>query len=66
MLTLAIATSIDAMASGFTLTVLDVNPFIACIIIGLTTFSFSCLGVYIGEKTGTWLEKKLSYWVALL
>ncbi|PCI58384.1 MAG: manganese efflux pump MntP [Gammaproteobacteria bacterium] len=58
MLILAIATSIDAMAAGFTLTVLDVNPFIACIIIGITTFSFSYLGVFIGEKTGTWLEHK--------
>lgn len=58
MLILAIATSIDAMAAGFTLTVLDVNPFIACIIIGLTTCAFSCLGVFIGEKTGTWLEHK--------
>ncbi|MFT7006971.1 MAG: putative Mn2+ efflux pump MntP [Colwellia sp.] len=31
---LAIATSIDAMAAGFSLTILDVNPLIACLIIG--------------------------------
>jgi putative Mn2+ efflux pump MntP len=58
MLTLAIATSIDAMAAGFTLTLLDVNPFIACMIIGVTTFCFSWLGVYIGKKSGTYLESK--------
>lgn len=58
MLMLAIATSIDAMAAGFTLTMLDVNPFIACIIIGVTTFCFSWAGVYVGTKSGTWLESK--------
>ena len=58
MLILAIATSIDAMAAGFTLTILDVNPFIACAIIGATTFCFSWAGVFIGTKSGTWLESK--------
>lgn len=58
MLMLAIATSIDAMAAGFTLTLLDINPFTACIIIGLTTFGFSWLGVFVGVKSGTWLESK--------
>ena len=58
MLLLAIATSIDAMAAGFTLTILDVNPFVACLIIGWITFVFSWLGVFIGSKSGTWLESK--------
>jgi manganese efflux pump family protein len=58
MLTLAIATSIDAMAAGFTLTLLDVNPLVACMIIGITTFWFSFAGVYVGTKSGTWLESK--------
>jgi putative Mn2+ efflux pump MntP len=58
MLVLAIATSIDAMAAGFTLTILDVNPFAACTIIGLVTFCFSVAGVYIGKKSGVWLESK--------
>lgn len=61
MLILAIATSIDAMAAGFTLTILDVNPFIACIIIGITTFFFSWLGVLIGSRSGTWLESKAEF-----
>lgn len=61
MLMLAIATSIDAMAAGFTLTLLEINPFIACIIIGIATFGFSFLGVFIGEKSGTWLESKAEF-----
>ncbi|MEJ2395651.1 MAG: manganese efflux pump MntP family protein [Candidatus Thiodiazotropha sp.] len=61
MLILAIATSIDAMAAGFTLTLLDINPFIACLIIGFTTFAFSWAGVFIGIKSGTWLESKAEF-----
>lgn len=58
MLMLAIATSIDAMAAGFALTLLDVRPFFACLIIGVTTYIFSYAGVFIGAKSGTWLESK--------
>lgn len=58
MLMLAIATSIDAMASGFVLSLLDVNVFVACLIIGLTTFAFSWAGVFVGSRSGTWLESK--------
>lgn len=58
MLMLAIATSIDAMAAGFTLNILAVNPFIACVIIGIATFCFSWTGVFVGEKSGIWLESK--------
>lgn len=58
MLILAISTSIDAMAAGFSLTLLDVNPYIACLVIGVTTFVFSWIGVFIGKNSGTWLESK--------
>ena len=58
MLILAIATSIDAMAAGFSLTLLDANPYVACLVIGGTTFAFSWAGVSIGRKSGTWLESK--------
>lgn len=58
MLMLAIATSIDAMAAGFSLTLLDINPYVACLVIGLTTFAFSVTGVFVGRKSGTWLESK--------
>ncbi|WP_206485844.1 manganese efflux pump MntP family protein [Thalassotalea sp. G2M2-11] len=58
LLILAIATSIDAMAAGFTLTLLEVNPFIACAIIGVTTMVFSYIGVFVGARSGTFLESK--------
>jgi len=58
MLVLAIATSIDAMAAGFTLNLLEVNPLIACCIVGATTFLFSWAGVFVGLKSGVWLESK--------
>lgn len=58
MLVLAIATSIDAMAAGFSLTLLDINAYLACLIIGVTTFAFSWAGVQIGKSSGTWLENK--------
>lgn len=58
MLLLAIATSIDAMAAGFSLTLMDSNPYLACLTIGLVTFCFSACGVIVGRKSGTWLESK--------
>ena len=58
LLVLAIATSIDAIAAGFTLNLLEVNPLIACGIIGATTFLFSWSGVFVGVKSGVWLESK--------
>jgi len=58
MLLLAIATSIDAVAAGFSLTLLDINAYLACMIIGVTTFAFSWFGVLIGNRSGTWLESK--------
>ncbi len=58
MLILAIATSIDAMAAGFALTLLEVSALLSCLVIGITTFAFSYLGVFVGFKSGTWLESK--------
>lgn len=58
LLTLAIATSIDAMAAGFTLHLFNLNPFISVILIGIITFIFSILGVYIGSKGGEKYESK--------
>lgn len=58
MLMLAVATSIDAMAAGFSLSLLAFNPYLACLIIGVTTFAFSWAGVQIGKRSGTWLESK--------
>lgn len=52
MLILALATSIDALAIGVTFAVLNVNIWICVTIIGITTFSFSFVGVIIGQKFG--------------
>ncbi|WP_352339430.1 manganese efflux pump MntP family protein [Psychrobacter sp. 16-MNA-CIBAN-0192] len=58
MFTLAIATSIDAMAAGFTLNLLTINAWLACLIIAVVTAGFSLVGVYLGKRSGTWLEDK--------
>lgn len=55
---LALATSIDALAIGITFAFLNVNVPVAVTIIGLTTFSFSLIGVKIGNKFGNKYEKR--------
>lgn len=52
MLLLAIATSIDALASGVSLALLDVNIWTAAILICVITFCFACLGLWVGHKFG--------------
>ncbi|WP_019672127.1 manganese efflux pump MntP [Psychrobacter lutiphocae] len=58
MSSLAIATSIDALAAGFTLNLLSVNAWLACTIIAMITAVSSFIGVYLGRQSGTWLEDK--------
>lgn len=58
LLTLAIATSIDAMAAGFTLHLFNLNPIISLTLIGTITFVFSIIGVYLGSKGGEKYESK--------
>lgn len=50
LLLLAIATSIDALAVGFSLTLMETHIFIMCVMIGLTAAGFTVLGLYIGKK----------------
>ncbi|MGB4657960.1 MAG: manganese efflux pump MntP family protein [Mobilitalea sp.] len=47
-----IATSIDALAAGVSLAVLDVNIYSASLLIGAITFICCLFGVYIGKKFG--------------
>ncbi|MCT7908545.1 manganese efflux pump MntP family protein [Arcobacter lacus] len=56
--TLAVATSIDAMAAGFTLHLFSLNPYISLILIGFTTFVISYIGVYVGSLGGEKYETK--------
>ena len=58
MFMLAIATSIDAMAAGFTLNLLALNAWLACFIIAIITAGFGFFGIYLGKSSGTWLEGK--------
>jgi len=58
LLMLSIATSIDAMAAGFTLELMSLNPFISMLLIGIITLFFSFIGVYIGTRGGEFLESK--------
>ncbi|MGE6361722.1 manganese efflux pump MntP [Psychrobacter cibarius] len=58
MFTLAIATSIDAMAAGFTLNLQAINAWLACFIIAIITAGFGFFGIYLGKSSGTWLEDK--------
>ena len=58
MLTLAIATSIDALAVGVSLVILHVNIIKAAIVIGLLTFLISFLGCTCGSKVGEWGREK--------
>lgn len=52
MLTLAIATSIDALAVGVTFAFLQVNILAAVLFIGCTTFVLSAIGLKIGNVFG--------------
>ncbi len=56
LLALSLATSIDALAIGITLSLLVTSVVTAVIIIGLVTFVFSYVGVWIGGKFGHFFE----------
>ena len=58
MITLAIATSIDALAVGITFAFLKVNFVLAVILIGIITFALSIIGVKIGNRFGDKYEQK--------
>lgn len=57
MIIISIATSIDAFTVGITFSFLKVNIYFSLIIIGIITFLFSSIGVFIGNKIGVKYEK---------
>jgi putative Mn2+ efflux pump MntP len=59
LLVLSVATSIDALAIGITLSFLRVSLAAAVSIIGLVTFVLSYLGVFIGKRFGHFFENKI-------
>lgn len=61
MLVLAIATSIDALAVGITLTFINIDIIKAATLIGLITFILSMLGVKIGNIFGVKYKSKAEF-----
>ena len=62
MLLLAIATSIDALAVGITFALLpDVNIFAAILLIGVTTFVLSAIGLKVGNVFGAKYKAKAEF-----
>lgn len=59
LLGLAIATSIDALAVGISLSVLKLSIVSSASIVGLTTFCLSFLAVYIGHIFGDLLKSRV-------
>lgn len=56
---LSIATSIDALAVGVTLSLITEHIYITVIVIGLITFFLSYIGYVIGKKMGHFFENKI-------
>jgi putative Mn2+ efflux pump MntP len=59
LLVLSVATSIDALAIGITLSLITSSIALAVTIIGLITFALSYAGILIGKKFGHFFENKL-------
>jgi manganese efflux pump family protein len=58
LLTLSIATSIDALAVGLSFAFLDVNIGIASLVIGVTAFLVSIIGLLLGKRVGKLVGKR--------
>ncbi|MBM2839320.1 MAG: putative rane protein [Deltaproteobacteria bacterium] len=59
LLILSVATSIDALAVGLSLSALNVAIIAPAVLIGIITFLFSFAGVYIGKRVGHLFESKI-------
>lgn len=66
MLVLAVATSIDALAVGITLPMLNAPFFLSLATIGITTAVLSALGLVAGRRFGSLLGKRLDVAGALI
>lgn len=59
LLMMGIATSIDALAVGITFGMLHMNIWISIVIIGITTYILSTIGVLIGKRAGPLLGDRM-------
>lgn len=58
LLSSGIATSIDALAIGISLSVISGNILFTSSVIAIITFSLSTIGVLIGKKSALWMDHK--------
>ncbi len=58
-ISMALATSIDAFAVGISFAIIQVNMILAVLIIGSVTFIASMLGILFGKKTGSHFGQKM-------
>lgn len=63
---LALATSLDALAVGFSLSALNVEILAPAVIIGIVTFLLSLGGVYVGKHVGHFCEKYIEIFGGLI
>ena len=59
LITLSIATSIDALAAGLSFSILHVNIWLPCLLIGVITAILSALSTRIGKTAGAWLGHRV-------
>lgn len=58
LLLLSVATSIDALAAGVSLALLEIPILLTILVIGVVTFILSFVGVFVGDRSGRVLESK--------
>lgn len=61
LLSLAVATSIDAFAVGLTMPLLDVSPVAFPLLVGSATFAVSSVGLCAGHRVGHWFERRAEW-----
>ena len=66
LLMLSVATSIDALAVGLSLSVMNVAIVMPALVIGAITFALSLLGGYIGKRFGHFFEKGIEVVAGLI
>jgi manganese efflux pump family protein len=59
LLTMSLATSIDALAMGVGFALLRINIFYSSFVIGSVTYAVSMIGIFFGQKTGNKMGKKM-------
>jgi putative Mn2+ efflux pump MntP len=59
LLMLSVATSLDALAVGFSFAILSVSIAVPALVIGAVTFALCLAGVFVGRMSGHFFEKRI-------